>query len=968
MSINSINQNVNWPDGATNLLISGQSTTGTYTYPTTLTAGIYAVKVASLNKDTTGVYVTATANGQTETILNNGTGYLNLTSNETSLVVRPTGAVPTTFTSKYAQVNSLATQGTYSIAEGGGTYVVLGINAASQYALFTSVGNLYNTYSETYNGSTILNASSRINYGGGKFVALSLQGVVVSTDGVTWTSVNLLGTSGSMLFADYANNRWIASANNSSLYTSTDALTWTAIQGNFIGNSQVNQGVYANNKYTVVSNSGTLGSATTNLRQWITADPQFAGNAVNSIYFANSLYVIGGAAAKLSTSTDAVTWTARTSGFGATAINEVTYGNGIWVAVGAAAQMRTSTDAITWTTRTSQFGSSAINGVAYGAGVYVAVGAGGRMTSSTDATTWTAVTTSGFGTSIIHYVTYTNGLFVAVGVGGRISSSTNGTTWTGVTAGTAILQAATYFNGNYIVTGSTGNIWASTDLTTWTQRTSNSTSAQFTLVHNGTNEIFAAGAGGVINPSTDGITWTGSTYGNPINISVVFQNAAYGASKYLVSANTTTFLTSTDAITWTTVASPTSAVNLVYGTAGFVFLDGSSLSYVSTDAITWTSSAGLSWSATARQLSFVNGYYTSATNSPSTSYYWYSTNGTTWTQSSAAGTAAINRLINVGGTYITTDSNPGNAIRVNSSANIGGSWAEYMGASSAVGIAVNGNTLVTAAGTTALQSADGGATWSNLIPSTYTSGTYAGATYGGGYYILTDSSVVHASTNLSTWTSQGLSFIKPTYGTTLTGNIFVAALSSGSTSPLYYNTGTNFSSGWTNAPAVFAVSSTVTGLNFIGNRLFVGATDKISFSDSITSSTYVETAVSGFTPRAFAGYERNYYAFGTSGKSFYSTNGTTWVAFSTGFGDNTIFAATYSNGVFAISGNGTKMAFSTDGITWTLTTTGTPNFVAQTVINNQYYYAGGSSAISVYSGTSSYPMMYSIYGVNPNTI
>ena len=54
MSINSINQNLNWPDGATSLLISGKSTTGTYTYPTTLSAGIYAIKATSGNG--TGVF------------------------------------------------------------------------------------------------------------------------------------------------------------------------------------------------------------------------------------------------------------------------------------------------------------------------------------------------------------------------------------------------------------------------------------------------------------------------------------------------------------------------------------------------------------------------------------------------------------------------------------------------------------------------------------------------------------------------------------------------------------------------------------------------------------------------------------------------------------------------------------------------------------------------------------------------
>jgi len=966
MSINSINQNLNWPDGATSLLVSGKSNTGTYTYPTTLTAGIYAVKVASLNKDTTGVYVTATANGQTETILNNGTGYLNLASNETSLVIRPTGAAPTTFTSLYAQAGAAAPNGTFDIVYGGGNYVLLGQDSGGNYAYFTAIGDLYGSWNKTFQNTATMNGSSRINYGGGKFVGMTLTGVAVSTNGITWTETNILGTTGSMQFVDYTNGIWIASANNSSLYTSTDTVTWNAIYGNFTGNAQVNQGIYANSKYTLVGASATIASATTNLRQWVSANSNFGSSAINSIFYGNSLYVIGGAGGAMSSSTDAVTWTLRTSGFGTSAINEVVYGNGIWVAAGAGGALRSSTDAITWTARTSSFATSAINGVAYGAGLFVAVGAGGRMTTSTDAITWNGVATPGFGTSAINYVTYTNGLFVAVGAGGRISSSTNGSTWTGVTAGTAAYQAAIYYNGNYIVAGSTGNIWASTDLITWAQRTSNSTSNQFTLVSNGTNQVFAAGTTGFINPSTDGVTWSGTTYGNPQQ-NPVYYNAAYGAGKYLVGSNSTSWPVSTDGVTWTAATGPTSANVLIYGAAaGFVMGDGSSLTYASTDAVTWSSSASLTWATVQGKLTYYNGYYLASSNSPSASYYWYSTNGLTWT-SNSAGTSTIGRVIWVGNTYITSDTNAGTGIRVSSTIN--GTWANYLGSSSAVGIAVNGNTLVTAAATKTIKSTDAGTTWSVFVPSTYTSGTYQATLYAAGYYILSDSSITQASTDLVSWYSQ--SSISPSflaYGQSNAVNYYVGFVGGSSSSPLYYNDGTNFTSGWTNGAAIWSTPRSTTGIGFIGNRLFAGASGAIAYTDSLTQSVSVETLISNFTPYAFAGYERNYYAFGNSGLSYFSTNGTTWASFPTGFGNNTIRTASYSNGIFTIAGSGTRMAFSTDGITWTQSTTGTPTIVAQNANNNQYYFAGGSSAISIYSASSSYPMMYSIYGVNPNTI
>jgi len=629
MSINSINQNLNWPDGATNLLVSGQSTTGTYTYPTTLTAGIYAVKVASLNKDTTGAYIIATANNQNEPILSGATGYINLTSNETSFVIRPMGGSPTTYTPLFQTISTVLPVAMYGVAFGGSRYVFMGYNASSQLQV-TNAGSLFGAWTNTVNSD--IQTDPSVVYGNGKFVVATTSGVTSSTDGITWTNTQVTGAIGSNnaiqingLF--HANNLFFAVTNGSSLYTSTNATTWTTVYSNFGANRAINQAVYADSKYTAVGANGSIGSVGSDVRSWFMANASFGSSAVNTIFNGNGLYVIGGAGGQLRTSTDAITWTTRTSGFGSTAINEVTFGNGIWVSVGASGQLRSSTDTITWSTRTSQFGSSAINGVVYGAGIYVAVGAGGRMTSSTDGTTWTAVTTSGFGSSAINYVTHTNGLFVAVGAGGRISSSTDGATWTGVNAGTAIYQAATYFNGNYIVAGSTGNIWASTDLVTWTQRTSNTTANAFTLVHNGTNQVWTGGTNGLVNVSTDGITWSGTTYGNP-NQTATYYQAAYGNGRYVIAMTTALVTISTDGVNWSTTASPSSGVNMAYGpTTGFMFGDGSASWFTSTDGITWaTATTTQSISPRTNKLTYFTDRYVSLINGAAQNYYW-STNG-----------------------------------------------------------------------------------------------------------------------------------------------------------------------------------------------------------------------------------------------------------------------------------------------------------------------------------------------------
>jgi hypothetical protein len=109
-------------------------------------------------------------------------------------------------------------------------------------------------------------------------------------------------------------NLWVMATTSGLLYTSPDAITWTA------------------------------------------RTSQFGSNEIKSIVYANGLWVAVGGNSTISTSSDGITWTARTSNFAANQdINAVAYGNGVWVAVGQGGGTTNtggitySTDGITWT-------------------------------------------------------------------------------------------------------------------------------------------------------------------------------------------------------------------------------------------------------------------------------------------------------------------------------------------------------------------------------------------------------------------------------------------------------------------------------------------------------------------------------------------------------------------------------------------------------------------------------------------
>lgn len=192
------------------------------------------------------------------------------------------------------------------------------------------------------------------------------------------------------------------------------------------------------------------------------------------------------------------TFVVRNSQPGGSFLWSITAGPPGLVTVGVGGTILSSTDGVTWTNRTSGTANWLV-GVTYGGNQYVAVGDNGCVVLSPDGVTWSTVNQSAT-TARLNNVIYAAGQYVAVGEAGTIITSPDGRNWTARSSGlTGWLRALTYvgpFPYEYQTAGA-----FSPDL--------NGTEAA---------RFVAAGEGGTIISSTDGITWgiEGSLFGNPL--------------------------------------------------------------------------------------------------------------------------------------------------------------------------------------------------------------------------------------------------------------------------------------------------------------------------------------------------------------------------------------------------------------------------------------------------------------------
>jgi len=231
-----------------------------------------------------------------------------------------------------------------------------------------------------------------IVYGNGLFVAVGVNAVTTSDDGITWV------------------NRAPAESN-----------TWSSV-------------VYGNGVFVAVSRNGTNRVMTSiDGITWVSRSAS-ENNSWQGVVFADGLFVAvaSDGTNRVMTSIDGITWANQT----ASQNNDwtsITYGNGLFIAVAQSGTNRvmTSPDGITWTNRTASENNQWMS-VTYGNGLFVAVAQNGtnRVMTSSDGITWTSRSASE--ANQWRSITYGNGLFVAVADNGtnRVMKSTDGVTWT----------------------------------------------------------------------------------------------------------------------------------------------------------------------------------------------------------------------------------------------------------------------------------------------------------------------------------------------------------------------------------------------------------------------------------------------------------------------------------------------------------------------------------------------------------
>ena len=281
---------------------------------------------------------------------------------------------------------------------------------------------------------------------------------------------------------------WVAGGQpgSSTIYTSTDAITWT------LRSCPITGFVYS------VANNGTL---------WV---------------------AVGTTGASIATSPDGITWTARPNSL--TTGRTVVWNGSIWLVGGIAATgaptILSSPDGITWTGQNGFL--SICYDIIWNGSLFVAVGVtiqGSTITTiitSTDGLFW-VIRPNGF-TTAAYTVVWTGSLWIAGGEstsgGPLLQTSVDGITWFPRQVGFTASVRSLAWNGNLILAGGTGTVTLqrSTDGITWTTCINNISATVFSLAWNG-SLWFAGGQSGTSGQSSpDGVTWTN----RGTNLSVTF--------------------------------------------------------------------------------------------------------------------------------------------------------------------------------------------------------------------------------------------------------------------------------------------------------------------------------------------------------------------------------------------------------------------------------------------------------------
>lgn len=347
------------------------------------------------------------------------------------------------------------------------------------------------------------------------------------------SNVNLDSTGNNIVFVNTSSNSFVLKIGSN--FTNINSTAVSVSSGNLVINST---GIYVN--------STTAASGSSNLEmQMVVASGSQPNNSLqhNTAYSIAAYGGIGQVFSNVPYVDD--TWTLRTTA-NSTADIYTIYGADKFVSIGSLTpSIQTSTDGITWTNRTPANTLGSYNSIGYGNNVYLIASQGNTtvrtiLQRSTDGITWATVTPANTTVAYPGVVGYGAGLYiVGSDIGAVVQYSANGNIWSQANSlngvSTSSKLSYTYGFGLHVLAG--GDIQTSPDGITWTTRTRPIAKTIKGLAF-GNNVMVGVCDTGVIIRSTNGIDWTvANTIPRMADAGANFKTVVYNNGFFVASGN-----------------------------------------------------------------------------------------------------------------------------------------------------------------------------------------------------------------------------------------------------------------------------------------------------------------------------------------------------------------------------------------------------------------------------------------------
>ena len=356
--------------------------------------------------------------------------------------------------------------------------------------------------------------------------------LLVSDDGRIWRKPASYSNSNDILRIEYGGGRFVALSGNKTVRVSTDGETWVAptlpSSGAFSDlcwtGTEFRIPVYANNQI-LVSPDGLNWTSRTATAEATT------GGFGRHVAIGGRVYLIG-QGERINSTADHLSWTRHSTAVGDTtsfAVRErevldlMKTAGGEFVAVGTEGLIMTSGDGQQWTYRNGGMVGN-LNSVQWVKDRFFVTGGNGALYSSPDGSTWTKHGTANNKNSLTA-VTWNGSIAVTLGYGSALYS-TDLWNWTATSIPTdSAIEDVTWAGDRFMAVGRAYKAGISMDGINWTFASAPMNEA-YQIAWNGTCALTGA------YRSTDGLNWT------PINDGWANRDPIWDGSKFIYSGGT----------------------------------------------------------------------------------------------------------------------------------------------------------------------------------------------------------------------------------------------------------------------------------------------------------------------------------------------------------------------------------------------------------------------------------------------